>query len=226
MGFILPFITFINIKSRLARMPTIELCAYVWLAMGGAVSLAFPLFLLRYNSTVHKQTSTSLPLRLPTWGMDVLGICLWISFWCTVSLPSSKEEEVSLYMSLLRWVLFLPSLVPATPVKNRKDHSMPLPIYCALAVLITGYHWYQSIKVIMGESQGSFHHNQAVLCDFVFCFFSLVLHIFYDKRLGFVASLVFIFLIPFLSLGSTFSLLVIYEVYLHKEEFSTSLKEE
>jgi len=226
MCFALPFITFINIKSRLMRMPTLELCAYVWLALGGAVSVAFRLFLLRYNTTMYNRTKLS-PLRLPTWGMDILGICLWISFWGNVSLPWSKQEEIPLYMLLLRWTLFLPSLVPATPVKNHEDHSMPFPLYCALAVLITGYHWYQSLKVIMGESLDfNLLHSQAAICDFALCFFSLVLYIFHYKRLGFTASLTFILLIPFLSLGSTFSLLVIYEVYHKKEQFSTSLKEE
>ena len=226
--FVLPFITFINIKSRFIRMPTLEICAYVWLALSGAVSVAFPLFLLRHNSTVKNQTKTLSPkMRVPTWGMDMLGICLWISFWCTASLPWSKEEEAKFYLSLVRLFLLLPCLIPATPVKNHNDHFMPLPIYCALAVLITGFHCYQSMKVITGENSNILHHNQAIICDFVLCFSSLAFYIFDEsKKVGFLASFVFILLIPFLSLGSTFSLLAIYEVYLHKGHFSTSLKKE
>ncbi|KAL9951559.1 hypothetical protein ACROYT_G044243 [Oculina patagonica] len=95
MSLLLPFVLFINIRSRLVKMPTLELCAYSWLALGGALNLAFPLFLVRYHSTMQDQTRMkSAALRLPTWGLDVLGICLWLSFWLTVSLSCSKEEEV------------------------------------------------------------------------------------------------------------------------------------
>lgn len=225
MSLLLPFILFINIRSRLIKMSTLELCAYAWLALGGALSVAFPLFVLRYHSTMHDQTGLKSPaLRLPTWGMDILGICLWLSFWFTVSLTWSREEEVTLYLWLLRFVLFLPCLIPATPIKNDKDHSMPLPIYCGLVVLITAYHWYQSAKLITHHgSTGFAHHNFALALshDLMFCFVSLVLYILYlSKSLGLLVSLALIFVTPFLSLGSTFSLLVIYNLYLKKGQLS------
>jgi len=222
MSLLLPFILFINIRSRLIKMSTLELCAYAWLALGGALSVAFPLFVLRYHSSMQDQTGMKSPaLRLPTWGMDILGICLWLSFWFTVSLSWSKDEEVTLYLWLLRFALFLPSLIPATPIKNGKDHSMPLPIYCGLVVLTTGYHWYQSAKVI--THTGFVHHNLALPFshDLMFCLVSLVLYILYlSKTLGLLVSLALIFITPFLSLGSTFSLLVIYDRHLKKGQLS------
>ena len=226
MSLLLPFILFINIRSRLAKMSTLELCAYSWLALGGALNLAFPLFLLRYHCVMQDQTRMkSEALRVPTWGMDVLGICLWLSFWFAVSLSCSKEEEVMLYLWLLRFVLFLPCLIPTTPIKSDDDHFMPLPLYCGLAVLTTGYHWYQSVQVITDEGSTNFAHRSlihGISYDLMFCFLSLILYILYhSKSLGFLASLVFIFLSPFLSLGSTFSLLVIYNIYHHKEQLST-----
>lgn len=226
MSLLLPFILFINIRSRLVKMSTLELCAYSWLALGGALNLAFPLFLLRHHSAMQDQTRMkSAALRLPTWGLDVLGICLWLSFWFTVSLSCSKDEEVTLYLWLLRFVLFLPCLMPTTPVKSDEDHFMALPLYCGLAVLTTGYYWYQSVKVITDDGGTGFvHHNlnHGISHDLILCFLSLILYILYhSKSLGFLVSLVFIFLIPFLSLGSTFSLLVIYNIYCQKEQLST-----
>lgn len=227
MSLLLPFILFINIKSRFIKMSTLELCAYAWLALGGAISLALPLFVLRYHSTRQDKITVGSPQRLPTWGMDVMAICQWLSFWFTVSLSWSNEEEVMLYLLLLRFVLFLPCLIPATPLKSDEDHFMPLPIYCGLVVLLTGYHWYRSAKVITDGSASFVHLSQVITYDFMFCILSLVIYILYlSKRLGFSVSLAFIFLIPFLSLASIFSLLVIYEVYLQKEQFSRSHKED
>ena len=221
MSLLLPFILFVNIRSRLTKMSTLELCAYAWLALGGALSVSFPLFVLRYHNSLQDQTGMKSPaLRLPTWGMDILGICLWLSFWFTVSLSWSKDE-VTVYLWLLRFVLFLPCLIPATPIKNNKDHSMPLPIYCGLVVLTTGYHWYQNVKVI--THAGFAHHNLALPLshDLIFCFVSLVLYILYlSKRLGLSVCFALIFATPFLSLGSSFSLLVIYDLYLKKGQLS------
>ena len=223
MSLLLPFILFINIRSRLIKMSTLELCAYAWLASGGALSVAFPLFVLRYHSSLQEQAGMkSQALRLPTWGMDILGICLWLSFWFTVSLPWSKDEEVTVYCWLLHLVLFLPCLIPATPIKSNKDHSMPLPIYCGLVVLTTGYHWYQSAKVI--TQAGFAYHNLALAFshDLMFCLVSLVLYILYlSKTLGLLVSLALIFVAPFISLGSTFSLLVIYHRHLKKGQLSS-----
>ena len=218
MSVLLPFILFINIRSRLITMSTLELCAYAWLALGGALSVAFPLFVLRYHSSLQDQTGVKSPaLRLPTWGMDILGICIWLSFWFTVSLSWSKDIEVTVYLWLLRFVLFLPCLIPATPIKNDKDRLMPLPIYCGLVVLTTGYHWYQSAKVI--TDTGFAHHNLALPFshDLIFCFVILVLYILYlSKSLGLSLSLALIFVAPFLSLGTTFSFVVIYDLYFKK----------
>ena len=217
MSLLLPFILFINIRSRVITMSTLELCAYAWLALGGALSVAFPLFVLRYHSSLQDQTEMKSPaLRLPTWGMDILGICIWLSFWFTVSLSWSK-----VYVWLLRFVLFLPCFIPATPIKNDKDRLMPLPIYCGLVVLTTGYHWYQSAKVI--THTGFAHHNLALPFshDLIFCSIILVLYILYlSEGLGLSVSLALIFVTPFLSLGSTFSLLVIYDLYLKKGQHS------
>ena len=218
MSLLLPFILFINIRSRLITMSTLELCAYAWLALGGALSVAFPLFVLRYHSSFQDQTGVkSPPLRLPTWGMDILGICIWLSFWFTVSLSWSKDIEVTVYLWLLRFVLLLPCLIPATPIKNNKDRLMPLPIYCGLVVLTTGYHWYQSAKVI--THTGFAHHNLALPFshDLIFCFVILVLYILYlSKIVGLLVSLGLIFVAPFLSLGTTFSFVVIYDLYFKK----------
>lgn len=223
MSLLLPFILFINITSRFVKMSTLELCAYSWLALGGALNVAFPLFLLRYHKAMQDQTKTrTTPLRLPTWGLDILGICLWLSFWFTVSMSWSKEEEDTLYLWLLRFVLFLPCLLPTTPVKTDKDHFMPLPIYCGLAVLITAYYWYHTVKVIRDNGSTNFlHHNlsHGISHDLIFCFLCFVLYILYhSKSLGILLSLMFIFATPFLSLGSTFSLLVIYNIYSQKEQ--------
>ena len=222
MSLLLPFILFINIRARLIKMSTLELCAYAWLALGGALSVAFPLFVLRYHSSLQDQTGMKSPaLRLPTWGMDILGICLWLSFWFTVSLSWSKDKEVTVYLWLLRFVLFLPCLIPATPMKNDKDHSMPLPIYCGLVVLTTGYHWYQSAKAITHAGFTPYNLGLPFSHDLIFCFVSLVLYILYlSKSLGLSVSLALIIITPFLSLGSIFSLLVIYDLFLKKGQLS------
>ena len=203
-------------------MSTLELCAYVWLALGGALNVAFPLFVLRYHSSLQDQAGMkSQALRLPTWGMDILGICLWLSFWFTVTPSWSRDEQVTVYLWLLRFVLFLPCLIPATPVKSDKDHSMPLPIYCGLVVLTTGHHWYQSAKVI--THAGFAYHSFALAfsLDLMLCVVSLVLYILYlSKTLGLLVSLALIFVAPFISLGSTFSLLVIYHHHLKKGQSS------
>ena len=222
MSLLLPFILFINIRSRLIKMSALELCAYVWLALGGALGVAFPLFVLRYHSSMQDQAGMKSPaLRLPTWGMDILGVCLWLSFWFEVSLSWSMDKEVTLYLWLLRFVLFLPCLIPATPMKDDKDHSMPLPIYCGLVVLTTGYHWYQSAKVITHEDF-AYHHPALLFShDLISCFVSLVLYILYfSKSLGLLVSLALVIITPFLSLGSAFSLLVIYDLCLKKGQLT------
>ena len=195
------------------------------------------LFLVRYNLAMQDKAQTVSSWRLPTWGIDVLGVCLWLSFWCLVSLLMIESKDVKHYVSAIYFVLFLPSLVPANSIKNKTEHTMLFPVFFGTFVLLTGQHWYQIFKVVpelkfkylSSLIQAGFaHHSQAIISfDLMFCFFALACHILFEfnfQMSGIPVLVLFIFLTPLLSLGSTFTLLMIYDGYVLSKQLTSSSK--
>lgn len=211
--FVLSFVGFLNTKARYVDMSMYEVSAYVWLGFGGAISVSFPLFLFHYYGTLALSDKSRPRYRLPTWGFEVLGVFLWLAFWSIASLPLVKDLEFELYLLLIYVFLVLPSFIPANPLNTVKEHKMILPVYIGLTVLIMTHHWYVSY-VAISEASNLTSLLRGISLDFLFTLIECSLYILFETScpLGMPVLVPFLLFTPFLSLGATFALVMIYEV--------------
>mgnify|MGYP001800363250 CR=1 FL=1 len=221
--FALPYTAFLNFKGLEINMLTLELCAYTFLGFGGALSGAFPLFLYRYYTHPGKSQQ-----QFPNWALNAMVICLTIAFWSIMGLKTPDDSSFKKSLVLVYVVLFIPSLFPSewcqSDIEARGRANFRIILYSVLASVITIHHLYQSLVTISDLSvpksakdllmAGFSHPGQSgVFLDFVLCFAVCVLYVLFQEE----SPLSVPVLVPFvvstlvLSLGTTLSLLMVYE---------------
>ncbi|KAK3698179.1 hypothetical protein QZH41_019276 [Actinostola sp. cb2023] len=234
--FTLVFIVFINTKARQISMPILELCAYTCLGFGGAISVAFALFLYRYNVTISMETKRVEHHQMSCWSIAVLAICLWLAFLCIVFLYFSVDQAFKVYLLLTHLTLFLPSLLPSIHVRTYTTTAAKglIPLLYALLFVALACHQFYFTHLALPDSHpttfhklvlsGFAHHSQSgISFDAVMCFVLCIVYLLLKSENGSAVVVIvpFIFLSPCLSLGSTFSLVMLYEEYLLERKIGT-----
>jgi hypothetical protein len=237
--FAMVFVVFLNTKARQISMSTAELCAYTWLAFSGAVSLSFALFVYRYSVTISTETRRVEHHQLSNWSFAILAICLWLAYICIVFLYYSVDSAFKVYLLLLHLILLLPSFLPSVHLRSYTTLAakglVPF-LYAVLSLALTAHHFYFTHLALPNSDPKTFynlftagfaHYGQSVVSfNAVFCF---VICIFYlllksENSSSIILVVPFVFLSPCISLGSAFSLVMLYEEY--NLERKTEIKED
>ena len=224
--FTLVFIVFINTKARQISMSIPELCAYIWIGFGGAISASFSLFLYRYNVAISMETKRVDHHQMSRWSIAVLAVCLWLGFICILFLYFSVDPAFKVYLLLTHLLLFLPSLLPSVHVRcyttTAAKGLIPL-IYALLFIALACHHFYFTHLSIPDAHPKTFHNlfnagfshkcQASISSDSVFCFILCMYYLYLKSKKGSVVLAVvpLFFLSPCLSLGSAFALMMLYE---------------